>query len=107
MDEKDVIEKKNLKIFWNGITKKITYMMYKMMKKWIKEQKKIDRIVKKKGNILFGCGKLQKIDKKIELRNILSWCQEQEKDFKRICKQKVTNNGCDKCVWNEDWCCRY
>ena len=77
MNEKDVTEKKKLKIFWNDITKKkIIYMMYEMMEKWMKKQgKKIDRIVEKKknmpkkknGGILFRCGRLQEINKKIKL----------------------------------------
>ena len=50
MDEKDVIEKKDLKIFQNDITrKKIAYMMYEIMEKKMKKQKKrIIRIVEKK-----------------------------------------------------------
>ena len=85
------------------------------MEKRVKGQKEeLIRLLKKKkmpekkdGGILFECEKLQEIDGKAGLRNILPQCQGQEKYFRKICGWETTISGHNECVQDKDWCCGY
>ena len=116
MDKKDVIEKKRFENILKQYNKKEhdIHNIWNNGKKSKKAEKRIDKIVEKKkhakkkdDNILFEYGRLQEINRKIKLQNILPQCQKQKKYFGRIHGQETRDSNRNERIRNKNQCCRY